>query len=80
MGARPLKRAIQSVIEDAMAEELLKGEIRRNSAVTVGLKDNKVVFSSTVHKAETQTPEKKKTAAKKKTSVKSTRKKAEMLK
>ena len=80
MGARPLKRAIQSVIEDAMAEELLKGEIRRNSAVTVGLKDNKVVFSSTVHKAETQAPEKKKTAAKKKTSVKSTRKKAEMLK
>jgi ATP-dependent Clp protease ATP-binding subunit ClpC len=45
MGARPLKRAIQSVIEDAMAEELLKGNIKRDSKVTIGLKDDKVVFS-----------------------------------
>ena len=46
MGARPLKRAIQQTIEDAMAEELLKGNIKANSAVTVGLKDDKIIFST----------------------------------
>ena len=45
MGARPLKRAIQSVIEDAMAEELLKGNIKRDSKVTIGLKDEKITFT-----------------------------------
>ena len=44
MGARPLKRAIQSVIEDAMAEELLKGNISRGQEVTISLKDDKIVF------------------------------------
>ena len=46
MGARPLKRAIQSTIEDAMAEELLKGNIRAGDDVTVGLKDQKIVFTT----------------------------------
>ena len=46
MGARPLKRAIQSTIEDAMAEELLRGNIKANSDVTVSLKDEKIVFST----------------------------------
>ncbi len=44
MGARPLKRAIQQTIEDAMAEELLKGNIKAGMDVTVSLKDDKVVF------------------------------------
>ena len=44
MGARPLKRAIQQTIEDAMAEELLKGNIKAGMDVTVTLKDDKVVF------------------------------------
>ena len=44
MGARPLKRAIQQTIEDAMAEELLKGNIKAGMDVTVALKDDKVVF------------------------------------
>ncbi len=46
MGARPLKRAIQSTIEDAMAEELLRGNIKANSDVTVSLKDEKIVFTT----------------------------------
>ncbi|RKM60939.1 ATP-dependent Clp protease ATP-binding subunit [Butyrivibrio sp. XB500-5] len=46
MGARPLKRAIQSTIEDAMAEELLKGNIKAGDDVTVGLKDKKIVFTA----------------------------------
>lgn len=44
MGARPLKRAIQSTIEDAMAEELLKGNIGAGMDVTVSLKNDKIVF------------------------------------
>ena len=46
MGARPLKRAIQQTIEDAMAEELLKGNIKAGTDVTVGLKDDKIVFTT----------------------------------
>ena len=44
MGARPLKRAIQSVIEDELAEELLKGNIQAGMGVTVSLKDDKIIF------------------------------------
>ncbi|MBQ2475534.1 MAG: ATP-dependent Clp protease ATP-binding subunit, partial [Ruminococcus sp.] len=33
-GARPLRRAIQSEIEDVLSEKLLDGEIKANSAVT----------------------------------------------
>jgi ATP-dependent Clp protease ATP-binding subunit ClpC len=54
MGARPLKRAIQSTIEDAMAEELLKGSIVRDSAVTVGIKDGKIVFTTSEGKPVTK--------------------------
>jgi len=45
MGARPLKRAIQTSIEDAMAEEILSGKIKAGDKVTVGLKNKKIVFT-----------------------------------
>ena len=44
MGARPLKRAIQQTIEDAMAEELLRGNIKAGMDVTVSLKGDKITF------------------------------------
>lgn len=44
MGARPLKRAIQTVIEDALAEEILAGKIKNGDSVSAGVKDKKVVF------------------------------------
>ena len=44
MGARPLKRAMQSVVEDAMAEALLKGEIARGDRVEVVLKSGEIAF------------------------------------
>ena len=47
MGARPLKRAIQSEIEDALAEEILQGSVKSGCRVTAGLKNKKVTF--TVH-------------------------------
>ncbi len=45
MGARPLKRAIQSVIEDALAEEILLGKVNGGDKVTAGFKEGKVTFS-----------------------------------
>lgn len=44
MGARPLKRAVQSVIEDALAEEILQGKVAAGDRVSVGFKNNKVTF------------------------------------
>ena len=45
MGARPLKRAIQTVIEDELAEEILKGNVKKGDQVTVGYKGEKVTFT-----------------------------------
>lgn len=44
MGARPLKRAIQSLVEDALAEEILRGNVKPGDMVTAGIKDEKVTF------------------------------------
>ena len=45
MGARPLKRAIQTLIEDALAEEILSGRVKSGDHVSAGFRENKVVFS-----------------------------------
>ena len=45
MGARPLKRAIQNEIEDALAEEILLKKVQPKDNVTVGLKEKKMVFT-----------------------------------
>ncbi len=45
MGARPMKRAIQSEIEDALAEEILLGNVKRGDTVSAGLKNKKIVFT-----------------------------------
>lgn len=45
MGARPLKRAIQTEIEDALAEEILAGKIKQKSRVSAGIHDKKVTFT-----------------------------------
>ena len=43
-GARPLRRAIQSKIEDKFAEEMLDGNIKENSNVKIDLNDDKIVI------------------------------------
>ena len=43
-GARPLKRAIQTNIEDKLAEAVLKGEIKRGDTVQVTVRNDKVKF------------------------------------
>jgi ATP-dependent Clp protease ATP-binding subunit ClpC len=71
MGARPLKRAIQTVVEDSMAQELLKGNIKRDSEVVVGIKDGTIVFTSKAEKA-AKAASKAKSSANKKAKAKKT--------
>ena len=47
-GARPLRRAIQTKIEDEMATEILAGKIKAGDTVQVKAKDKKICFSVTV--------------------------------
>ncbi len=44
MGARPMKRAIQTEIEDTLAEEVLSGRIREGEQVTATYKNGQVVY------------------------------------
>jgi ATP-dependent Clp protease ATP-binding subunit ClpC len=43
-GARPIKRAIQSQIEDFISDEILKGNVVIDKPYTLGYQDDKVVF------------------------------------
>lgn len=43
-GARPIKRIIQSKVEDIFAEELLDGKFKSKEKVIVDFKDEKIVF------------------------------------
>ncbi len=45
MGARPLKRAIQSVIEDSLAEEILMKKVQQGDVVSAGFKSGKLTFT-----------------------------------
>lgn len=44
-GARPLKRAIQTKVEDKLAEEILEGRVQAGTTVTVDAQDGKIVFA-----------------------------------
>ncbi len=44
-GARPLRRMIQTKLEDSLADALLSGEIKKGTTVTVRVKKDEVVFS-----------------------------------
>jgi len=43
-GARPLRRAIQSKIEDALAEQLLEGKFNAGDTIGIACKDSEFVF------------------------------------
>ena len=52
-GARPLRRAIQSMVEDAVAEKMLEGQLKSGDTAHVRLRDGKVVIESeAAHAAE----------------------------
>lgn len=43
-GARPIRRAVQTRIEDALANEILEGRVKRGDAVQVKLVNRKICF------------------------------------
>jgi ATP-dependent Clp protease ATP-binding subunit ClpC len=43
-GARPLRRSIQSMIEDRLAEEMLEGKVKKGDEVVIELKDDNLIF------------------------------------
>ena len=43
-GARPLRRAIQNLLEDKLAEEILDGKLKKNKLATLGVEDEKIVI------------------------------------
>ncbi len=45
-GARPIRRAIQTRIEDPLAEEILSGRAKSGDTVKVSLKEDKIVFKT----------------------------------
>jgi ATP-dependent Clp protease ATP-binding subunit ClpC len=46
-GARPLRRAIQTQLEDALANEILEGRIERGDSVTASFAGKKIHFKKT---------------------------------
>ncbi len=44
-GARPLRRTIQSVLEDRLAEEILDGNLKKGKVNKIDIKDEKVVIA-----------------------------------
>lgn len=46
MGARPLKRGIQTYVEDSLANEILSGTIKSGDKVTAGVLGGKLVFKA----------------------------------
>ena len=45
-GARPLRRTVQTEIEDILAEKILDGEIDKSKRIFVDYRDKKVIFSN----------------------------------
>ena len=45
-GARPLRRTIQKMLEDVLAEEILDGKVKQGSTAKIGVKDNNIYIES----------------------------------
>ncbi len=59
-GARPLKRAIQNLIEDPLSEELLSGRCKAGDTVSADVAEGKIVFINAGRKEPAKKKDKKK--------------------
>ena len=50
-GARPMRRAVEKHLEDPMAEEIIRGNLREGETVAIFAKDDKLVFTQKKAKA-----------------------------
>ncbi|HWY50774.1 MAG TPA: ATP-dependent Clp protease ATP-binding subunit [Chthoniobacterales bacterium] len=55
-GARPMRRAVERFLEDPLAEEILRGNVKAGTKVQVSAKDGKLVFQSDVPKKKLAEP------------------------
>ena len=44
-GARPMRRAVEKYLEDPMAEEIIRGDLREGGNFNISAKDDKLVFT-----------------------------------
>ncbi len=51
-GARPLRRSIQTLLEDALAEEILQGNIKQGDTVIVSKKGDRLIFATDFREGE----------------------------
>ncbi|MBQ6551491.1 MAG: AAA family ATPase, partial [Lachnospiraceae bacterium] len=51
-GARPLRRAVQNLIEDELAEKLLQGEFNAGDTVRIGKEKDEITFTKSTVKEE----------------------------
>jgi ATP-dependent Clp protease ATP-binding subunit ClpC len=55
-GARPMRRAVERFLEDPLAEEILRGNVKAGTKVQVTAKDGKLVFQSDAPKKKLAEP------------------------
>ena len=55
-GARPMRRAVERFLEDPLAEEILRGNVKAGTKVNVTAKDGKLLFQSDVPKKKLAEP------------------------
>ena len=55
-GARPMRRAVERYLEDPLAEEILRGNVKPGAKVNVTVMDGKLVFQSDVTKQKLPEP------------------------
>ena len=55
-GARPLRRAVQRMIEDPLAEEFLKGTYKEGDTIRAIVKDGDIVFEKAIRPEEETLP------------------------
>ncbi|MEE2946864.1 MAG: ATP-dependent Clp protease ATP-binding subunit [Verrucomicrobiota bacterium] len=44
-GARPMRRAVEKYLEDPMAEEIIRGDLREGGTIKISAKDDKLIFT-----------------------------------
>ena len=44
-GARPMRRAVEKYLEDPMAEEIIRGDLREGETISISAEDDQLVFT-----------------------------------
>ena len=53
-GARPMRRAVERYLEDPMAEEIIRGDLREGETISITEKDDKIEFIQKKHSTKSE--------------------------